>query len=152
MAYLHLYTLKGIPCYFRITNFPNQSISDGERVFGPLVEIPKNDGETFTDVVYRMLTKFNNGDYDDIEIDFSIFRKSLKFDTKKTHLCKVGRFRFILSQVEHLAKTQKYDNLNLTKMVANFLDFTSESSMPFDSTISLKYPMFDFDYQRFKPE
>jgi hypothetical protein len=51
-----------------------------------------------------------------------------------------------------LAKTQKYDNLNLTKMVANFLDFTSESSMPFDSKISLKYPMFDFDYQRFKPE
>lgn len=133
-----------------ITNFPNQSISKGTLVYGPLAELKKNDNEQYYgDVIDRMLTKFNNGDYDDIEIDFSSFRKRLKFNTEQNHLFKLGRFRFILSQLEQLAKTKKFDNKTLTIKLIDFLDQTSNS---FDSKLSLEYPMFDFFGPRFKPE
>lgn len=148
MAYLHLYTFKGIPCFFRITESPNQSIFGGFHVYGPLAKLKKIEREEYDDVCERMLKKFNDGDYDDVEVVFPLKNAIINFATNKDSSCPVGKFRFILSQVEHLLKVGKYDNTQLTSMVLKFLNSTNEQ---FESKLSLDYPMFDFSSSRFKP-
>lgn len=142
MSYLFFYTVHGFPARFTPITSLTPSVCNGMWVFGPLAKVTNANGN-LGEMTQELIRNFNDGIYDDVEVDFSESRQKMKFCTYSKNT--VGKLRFILSQVEHLAKNKKCDNCTLTKMVVDFLLKESKNDN-FDSRASLEYPFFEYHF------